>query len=293
MKKNYHFSEHIYKILIAVLFSFVTSFYLTLLLRSYDTLFCAIVSVQITLGVLVYQYLQWGYNMSPRDRGSRADFFVGMMPAQGIHFLIYIILYFLFIMACRYKIFESLPIHRVAANTPVFGFAVVLTGIRVLNFTERMDENAEIILPSHLFPVFLLVFLLFALLCFVICLICYQRGIFLNERERKEMILGIQRVKKGSFAKRFFFYPIVNIFPLFQYIYRHFYLIDYKISDAVFPLLLIAGIKLLFNFLTSAVLFYIPTVWMYFLIHFTALYIWGLVISFIVLREEKAREKIE
>ena len=38
-----------------------------------------------------------------------------------------------------------MPIHRIAVNTPVLGFSFVLTGIKVLNFTERMDENGEII----------------------------------------------------------------------------------------------------------------------------------------------------
>jgi len=289
MKKNYHFAEHIYKLLIAILFSFVLSFYLTLLIGTYSVLFCTIVSTQITLGSLVYLYLHWGYNISVKSRSNISEFFVGMLPAQAIHFLLYIILYFLFVTVCNYRIFESLPIHRVAVNTPVLGFSFALTGTKVLNLTEHMDENAEIILPENLFHIFLLIFLLFALLCFAICWVCYRRGVFLNERERNEMILGIRRTKKGSFAKRFCFFPIVNIFPLFQYIHRHFFLVEYKISDAIFPLVIIAGIKLLFDFLISVILFYIPMAWMYFLSNFIALYIWGLIISFIVLREEKAR----
>ena len=289
MKKNYHFAEHIYKVLAAILLSFVISFYLTLFIGSYNVLFCAVVSVQITLGILVYQYLQWGYNMPPKDRSSGSAFFVGMLPAQGIHFLLYVLLYFLFVTVCKYKIFESLPIHRVAVNTPVLGFSFVLTGMKVLNFTERMDENAKIILPENLFLAFLLMFLLFALLSFAVCWVCYRRGVFLNERERKEMLQGIQRKKKGSFTRRFCFFPIVNIFSLLIYLHRHFFLVDYKISDAIFPLIIIIGMKLIFNLLISIILFYVPMIWMYFLIHFITLYVWGLIISFIVLREEKAR----
>lgn len=289
MRKNYHFAEHIYKLLIAVLLSFVISFYLTILIGSYDVLLCAIVSVQITLSILVYQYLHWGYNTSVRDRSGALELFIGMLPAQAIHLLIYTVLYFLFITVCKYKIFESLPIHRVAVNTPILGFSFVFTGIKVLNFTELMDENEKIVLPEYLFPVFLLVFFVFVFLCFAVCLFCYRRGIFLNEKEREAMLHGIQPKKKRSFAKRFCYVPIVNIFPLLQYLYRHLYLVEYKIRDAVFPIILIVGVRLLFNLLISSVLFYIPTVWMYFLMHFITLYVWGLLISFIVLKEESER----
>ena len=117
MKKNYHFAEHIYKLLTAVLLAFVISFYLTLFLGT-NVLICAVVSVQTTVGILIYLYLHWGYNMSPGDRSSYSEFLIGMLPAQAIHFSIYAVLYFLFVKVCEYKIFESLPIHRVAVNTP-------------------------------------------------------------------------------------------------------------------------------------------------------------------------------
>ena len=289
MEKNYHFAEHIYKLLTAVLLSFVISFCFTLLIGSYSVLVCSVVSVQITLSILVYRYLHWGYNISTRNRSRISEFFLGMIPAQAIHLLLYLILYFLFITVCKYKIFESLPIHRVAVNSPVLGFSFVFTGIKVLNFTERMDETSTIILPEHLFSVFLAVFFIFSFLCFVVCWFCYRRGIFLREKEREEMLRGIQPKKKGSFTKRFWLFPIVNICPLVIYLSRHLFLIEYKIRDALFPLVIIIGSKLLFNLLISFILFYIPTIWMYFLIHFVALYAWGLIISVIVLREEKER----
>jgi len=292
MKKNYHFAEHIYKLLAAVLLAFVISFYLTLFLGT-NVLICAVVSVQTTVGILIYLYLHWGYNMSPRDRSSYSEFLIGMLPAQAIHFSIYAVLYFLFVKVCEYKIFESLPIHRVAVNTPVLGFSFVLTKIKVLDFTERMDENATVILPKHLFPVFLCVFFIFLLICFAVCLFCYRRGISLNEKGREDMLQGVQPKPKRSFTTRFWLFPIINIFPLLIYLHRHFFLIEYKIRDAVFPLVTIVGIRLLCNLLISVILFHVPTLWMYFFIHFITLYLWGILISYIVLREERARDKTD
>lgn len=289
--KHYHFFEHIYRQTLSLFLSLVASFYITTMLISSQTIVAAVVSSQIFFGLIVYQYLHFGYDLSPRERCGFREFIIGMLPSQAIAFLWNLLIYAAFSFFYGKRIFESLPIHRLAANTVPMGYAFALTEAEILSLREDMEKIPE--LPKELFPMLLFLFLIMMALNLLISYVCYRRGIFLRERERKETLLGIQRKKKGSFAARFWFFPIVNILPIFPYIYRHLFRVEYRIRDMILPLILIGGAKLLLDYLASWAIFYINTAWMYFIAHFLSIWLWGILISRLMLAKEKEWKKRE
>ena len=273
--KHYHFLTHIYKYIFAMLLAPIASFYLTTMIGIGSTLVSAIVSFELFLGFLIYSYLHWGYDLSARERCGLREFWIGLLPAQGIHFIFCLAMYAAFLFLKEKRILEILPLQSFLVNMPPMGFAFALnnTGTRILTI--------------------LLTFVVMTLVVTFVLYACYRRGVFLKERERKEMLLGIQRVKKGPIAARFWFIPLVNITPIFSYLYRHFFLVEYRIRDAIIPVALIALAKIVLEYLVSFVIYYVQTLWMYFLAHFFGLWLWGVFISLLVLSKEKEREKRE
>lgn len=290
--KQYHFLTHIHRQTISLLLAVVISFYLTQLIGANQSVVSAVVSSEIYLGFLISGYLRWGYDLSPRERSHFREFLIGTLPAQACHFLFCLVVYALASFFYGKKIFIILPFLRVAVNTPPLGLAFSLSEMEVLSLREDM-ENIPNTLPKTVFPLFLLCFFMMSFLCILISYGCYRRGIFLQERERKEMLLGIQRKKKGPLAARFWFVPIVNIIPLFSYLYRHLFLVEYRIRDAVFPIFLIIIVKIILGHLVSFAIYCVPTIWMYWIAHFLDLWLWGSLISLLVLSKEKERETRE
>ena len=86
-EKHYHFIEHLRCVGIAALLSLIFSFFITLTVGIFSVLVCAVISSQILLGLIVYQYLRFGYECSPRERSGFKEFFLGMLPAQIAVFL--------------------------------------------------------------------------------------------------------------------------------------------------------------------------------------------------------------
>ena len=287
MGKHFHFAEHIYSITISLLLSVPLSFYGTLLLGTFRVLVCAIVSTQIFLSILVYRYLHWGYEMSVRERSSFREFLVGMLPAQLIHFIFYIALYSVFVFLYERRIFESLPIYRWVANTSVLGFSFALTGTEVLYFTEDEEKMPKLDLPEHLLWYISAVFFVLAVIVIAVCYFCYRRGVYLNDRERRDMLQGITRAKKGSFAKRFRFVPIVNILPIFSYICRRFYCAEYKIRSMIVPLVALAVLGALCNLIAGALGSLFQNVYLYCGSLSVGVYVWGIAVSTIASSDEK------
>ena len=290
--KYYHFLAHTHRQTVALLLSVVLSFHLTQLIGGNQSVVSAVVSSELYLGFLISGYLRWGYDLSPRERSGFREFFIGVLPSLAIHFLFCVVMYALASFFYGKKIFRILPILRIAVNTPPLGLAFALSEMEVLSLREDM-ENIPNALPQTIFPLFLLSFVLMAFICILIAYGCYRRGVFLQERERKEMLLGIQRKKKGPLAARFWFVPIVNIFPIFSYLYRHLFLVEYRIRDAVFPMFLIVAVKIILSYLVSYAISCVPTIWMYYLAHFLDLWLWGILISRFVLSKEKERKTRE
>jgi hypothetical protein len=290
--KYYHFFPHIHKQVVALLLSVVISFHLTTLIGGNQSVVSAVISSEIYLGFLISGYLRWGYDLSPRERSHFREFFIGMLPAWAVHFLFCLVMYALASFFYGKKIFKILPILSIAVNTPPLGIAFSLSEMEVLSLREDM-ENIPNTLPKTVLPLFLLCFFIMVFVCILISYGCYRRGVFLQERERKEMLLGIQRKKKGPLAARFWFVPLVNIVPIFSYLYRHLFLVEYRIRDAVFPMFLIVAVKIILSYLVSYAISCVPTIWMYYLAHFLDLWLWGILISRFVLSKEKERKNRE
>ena len=287
MKTHLHIISHIHTVVFCFLFSVVVSFYVTLLLGTFSVLVCVILSTQIFFGVLVYRYLQWGYDLSRRERCTWKAFLIGMLPAQLLHFGCYMGLYTLFVSLYEHRIFESLPIYRLTANTPVMGAAFLFEGMDVLSFTEDESKMHDSALPSRLLFSVIVIFFVFALICFAVSYVCYRRGVYLNDREHKELLEGIIRVKKGSFAKRFRWIPLVNLLPLFTYCYHHFFCIEYKIRTAVLPLIAIVVLQLITDGLASLFVGITQSIVMYYLWKFVGIYAVGILASTLVIRDER------
>ena len=287
MRKNFHFAAHIYMCSISLLLSVVLSFYITVLLGFSYVLPCAVFCTQIFLGVLVYRYLHWGYDLSVRDRPSLKEFLLGMLPVQLLHFLFYTVLYCGFMYLYRRTIFESLPLHRLAANTPVLGFTFALSGVEVLYFVEDEEKMSEIHLPENLFLYAIAVFFVFSVVSIGIAYLCYLRGVHLNDRERKEMLSGDERIKKGSFAKRFRFVPIVNLFPIFIYLNRCLFRAEYKVRSAILPLAVIVILGFLWNGISFSLADLVQSIYVYFALNGAGVYLLGVFVSSVVSYREK------
>ena len=286
MRKKFHFLAHISILSISLLLSAVLSFYITVLLGFFYVLPCAICCSQIFLGVLVHRYLHWGYDLSVRERPSLKEFLLGMIPAQFLHFLFYTLLYRGFMYLYERTIFDSLPLHRLAANTPVIGFAFALSEVEVLYFIEDEEKMAEIDLPENLFLCVVLVFLIFSVFSIVIAYLCYLRGIHLNDRERKEMLLGEGRISRGSFAKRFRFVPIINLFPIFTYLSRCLFRAEYKVRSAILPLAIIVVLGILWNGISFTLSAWAQSIHIYFIFNGLGIYLLGVLVSFVASRCE-------
>ena len=287
MRKNFHFASHIYMLSISLLLSMVLSFYITVLLGFFYVLPCAVFCSQIFLGVLVYRYLHWGYDLSVGSRPSLKEFLFGMIPVQVLHFLFYTLLYWGFMYLYERAIFETLPLHRLAANTPVIGFTFALSRVEVLYFVEDEEKMSEIQLPENLLLYVVLVFLLFSILSVGIAYLCYLRGVHLNDRERKEMLSGEKRISKGSFAKRFRFVPIVNLFPIFTYLNRCLFRAEYKIRSAILPLAIIVVLGILWNGISFTLADLTQSIYVYLISNCLGVYLLGVLVSFVASRGEK------
>ena len=126
---------------------------------------------------------------------------------------------------------------------------------------------------------------------------CYALGVASRERERREMIQGIQRKKRAPFAKRYRFVPLLNIVPLFSFLHRHLSVhehlsvSEYKMRPAIFLLIFLVVASLLYNALCVWLWSFVPSVYFYYSLKIIGVYLLGIFISSIELRDIKASEK--
>ena len=221
MEKQFHFSFHIYTMGIYLLLVPVVNFYIGAFLGGLRIVACVFIGV----GILVYRYWSWGYDLSVGDRCSLREFLMGMIPAQMIHILFYVFLYLIFAFLWQYKLFQIFPFGNIATSTFVLGSAYLLIGSKIYSMSMTSFGCMMALLAVS------------AVIYILISYICYARGVAFNVREHKEMLQGIQRKKRAPFAERYRFVPLLNILPLFSFLYRHFFDIEYKIRPAILILI--------------------------------------------------------
>ena len=192
MKKYPHWDFHFQTLMICSLTIFIVNFYLYMgsigLSGGIRTALCAL----IIIGTLAYRYWSWGSNLSVRDRCSLREFLIGMIPAQIVHVLFYVFIYFVFAFLYRhflYELFEVLRLGNVAIFTFVMGWAFALMGHRI--FVLSMESFGCVMALLAVSIVFYI----------LISYICYIWGVATHERERRDMIQGIQRKKRAPFVR--------------------------------------------------------------------------------------------
>ena len=281
VKKYLHLGFHISTLIICFLAIFIVNFYLYMgsigLSGGMRTALCAL----IMIGILAYRYWSWGHDLSVKDRCSLRDFLIGMIPSQIIHVLFYLFVYFLFAFLYRhflYELFEVLRLGNVAIFTFVLCWAFALMGHRI--FVLSMESFGCVM-------ALLAVSIIFYIL---VSYICYTLGVAFRERERREMIQGIQRKKRAPFVKRYRFVPFLNILPLFSYLRRHLFVTEYKVRPAIFLLIFVFAARLLYNGLCVWIWSFVPNFYLYYAMKIMGVYLLGLIISSIELREIKASE---
>ena len=281
VKKYLHFGFHISTLIICFLAIFIVNFYLYMgsigLSGGMRTALCAL----IMIGILAYRYWRWGSDLSERNRCSLREFLIAMIPIQIIRVLFYLLVYLVFAFLYRhflYEVFEVLRLGNVAIFTFVLCWAFALMGHRI--FVLSMESFGCV-----------MVLLAISIVIYVsVSCICYAWGVASHERERREMIQGIQRKKRPPFVKRYRFVPVLNVLPLFSYLRRHFFDIEYKIRHAVFLLIFIFVARLLYNGLCVWIWSFVPNFYLYYAMKIMGVYLLGLIISSIELREIKASE---
>ena len=272
MKNHFNFSSHIYTMGVYLLLVPVVNFYLGSFLGGLRLVAC----VFIGIGILVYRYWSWGYNLSSlEDRYSLREFLIGMIPAQIIHILFYIFLYLVFAFLWEQKLFQIFPFGNIATSTLVLGLAYLLIGSQIYSLTMT---SLRCLMP--LLAVSTVIYIL-------ISYICYVLGAAFIERERQEMLQGIQRKKKAPFAKRYRFVPLVNILPVFSFLRRHFFGIEYKIRPAIFLLIFLFITKLLYNGLCVWLWSIFPNFYFYYSLKIMGIYLLGIIVSSIELHDKK------
>lgn len=271
MEKHFHFTYHIYTMAIYLLLVPVVNFYIGSFLGGLRIVACVFIGV----GILVYRYWNWGYDLSVGDRCSLREFLIGMIPAQMIHVLFYIVLYLVFAFLWHYKLFQIFPFGNIATSTFVLGSAYLLIGSKIYLMTINSFGCLMALLAVS------------AVIYILISYICYARGVALNEREHKEMLQGIQRKKKAPFAERYRFVPLLNILPLFPFLRRHFFGIEYKMRPAIFLLIFLFTASLLYNGLCVWLWSIFPNFYFYYSLKIMGVYLLGIIVSSIELHDKK------
>lgn len=281
VKKHLHFGFHISTLIICFLAIFIVNFYLYMgsigLSGGMRTALCAV----IMIGILAYRYWSWGSNLSVRDRCSLREFLVGMILVQIIRVLFYLFVYLVFAFLYRhflYELFEVLRLGNVAIFTFVLCWAFALMGHRI--FVLSMESFGCVMALLAVSIVFYI----------LISYICYIWGVATHERESRDMIQGIQRKKRAPFVKRYRFVPLLNILPLFSYLRRHLFVAEYKIRPAIFLLIFVLVARLLYNGLCVWLWSLFPNFYFYYSLKIIGVYLLGIIISSIELREIKASE---
>lgn len=277
MKKYPHWDFHFQTLMICSLTIFIVNFYLYMgsigLSGGIRTALCAL----IIIGTLAYRYWSWGSNLSVRDRCSLREFLIGMIPAQIVHVLFYVFIYFVFAFLYRhflYELFEVLRLGNVAIFTFVMGWAFALMGHRIF------------ILSTESFGCVMALLAITIVIYMLISYVCYAWGVACRERERREMIQGIQRKKRAPFAKRYRYVPILNILPLFSFLRRHFVGSEYKMRPAILLLLFLFGARLLYNGLCVWLWSFVPNFYFYYLLKIVGVYFLGIIVSSIELHDK-------
>ena len=271
MKRQSHFSFHIYTMGIYLLLVPVVNYYLGAFLGGLRIVACALLGA----GILVYRYWNQGYNLSSlEDRCSLREFLIGMIPAQIIHVLFYAFLYLVFAFLWQQKLFQIFPFGNIATSTLVLGSAYSLIGSQIYVLTMTSFGCLMAVLAAS------------AVIYILISYICYVGGAAFIERERWEMLQGIQREKKAPFAKRYRFVPLVNILPLFPFLRRHFFGIEYKMRPAIFLLIFLFIAGLLYNGLCVWLWSLFPNFYFYYLLKIVGIYLLGIIVSSIELHDK-------
>ena len=279
VKKYLHLGFHISTLVICFLAIFIVNFYLYMgsigLSGGMRTALCAL----IMIGILAYRYWSLGFDLSERDRVSLREFLIGMIPVQIIRVLFYLFVYLIFAFLYRhflYELFEVLRLGNVAIFTFVLCWAFALMGHRI--FVLSMESFGCVM---ALLAISIVIYI-------VISYICYTWGVAFRERERREMIQGIQRKKRPPFAERYRFVPLLNILPLFSYLRRHLFVTEYKMRPAIFLLIFVFVARFLYNGLCVWLWSFVPNFYFYYLLKIIGVYLLGIIISSIELREIKA-----
>ena len=287
VKKYLHWGFHISTLIICFLAIFIVNFYLYMgsigLSGGMRTALCAL----IMIGILAYRYWSLGFDLSERDRVSLHEFLIGMIPVQIIRVLFYLFVYFLFAFLYRhflYELFEVLRLGNLALFTFVLGWAFSLMGHRI--FVLSMESFGCVM---ALLAISIVIYI-------AISYICYTWGVAFRERERREMIQGIQRKKRAPFAKRYRFVPLLNIVPVFSFLHRHLSVTEhlsvseYKMRPAIFLLIFVFVARLLYSGLCVWLWSLFPNLYFYYSLKIIGVYLLGLIISSIELRDIKASE---
>lgn len=270
MTKNYHYSIHIYTLILYLLAPPIINVYMAPLLGALRMVVCALVGI----GILVYRYYVWGYNLSVRDRSSFREFLIGMLPAQAIHILFYLFIYLVFAFLYsrfRYGVFEVLRLGNVAIATFVMGMVFLWIGYQ----TFSIDITS--------FGYMMTVLSVSVIVYIVVSCIAYGRGV----NAKKKMLQGIQKKNPEPFAKRFRFVPFVNLLSVFPFLYRHFFGIEYKIRPAVFLLVFLFVARLLYNGMCVYLWSLVPSFYFYYSLKVLGVYLLGLIVSTVELRDKK------
>ena len=271
VKKHFYFSYHIYTMGIYLLLVPIVNFYLGSFLGGLRLVACVFIGV----GILVYRYWNWGYDLSVGDRCSLREFLIGMIPAQMIHVLFYIVLYLVFAFLWHYKLFQIFPFGNIATSTFVLGSAYLLIGSKIYLMTINSFGCLMALLGIS------------AVIYILISYICYVLGVAFIERERREMLQGIQREKKAPFAERYRFVPLLNILPLFPFLRRHIFGIEYKMRPAILLLIFLYISSLLYNGLCVWLWSIFPNFYFYYSLKIMGVYLLGIIVSSIELHDKK------
>ena len=273
MKNRFDSAYHIYTLIICLLLIPIVNFYMGSLLGELRIVLCALLGI----GILAYRYWNWGYN----SNGSLREFWLGMIPAQIVHVGFYLFFYFLFAFLYqnfRYELFEVIHLGNIAISTFVLSWAFLLIGYRVF-----LLDIASFGYMMSLIAVTAVIYVLAAY-------VSYARGIYVMKREHREMLQGIQRKKRAPFAKRYRFVPLLNICPVFSFLRRHFFGIEYKMRPAIFLLIFLFVARLLYNGMCVFLWSVFPNFYFYYSLKIIGIYLLGIIISTIELRDKKIED---
>ncbi len=285
LKKDICIFDHLRLFLIATAAPFFLLFLLTnFILGIYSFLLMGLIGMVTTAALLAISYFEWGRDSLPRHRLGKRELSLGFLICGGIYFAFNVAAWVLTFIVKFHWNFNTVYMVALA-----FWPMAQMLGIAGIDRSFFADER---VIPSYVFPCFVLFCAVYCVILSLTALVAYRAGVRADEKEQAMVARGEKIVKK-SFAKKIIFVPILNLVPFFTWILRHMVHMEAKLRELILPLLVILISGLGYRTLVLIADVYLQSIFWYFALRLIGLYLLGIFVSYVEICDGKKYEFLD